>query len=380
MVHIPKDIFRQHPAYTATQLDADDRLRLLAAAVDALQVSVVITEAELNPPGPRILYANPAFTTLSGWLPEDLAGRSPRILQGPASDRRVLDRLRDDLENGRVFFGETMNYKKDGTPFVMEWQISPITDRAGEVVFFVAVQLDRTERRRLEEIAEAVNMMDQVGFLFGSLRHELANPVSSVKTALHVLRENAERYGPADVQRFVGLMEEDLGRVEYLLDALRSFNRFEHPRLEPLDLAAFLRRFRDLLANDGSGLAVTLDLRAGEAHVLADPRALHQVLLNLVTNARDANAGRPGGRIDLVLEKKGRYFDLEVRDGGVGMSQAQLKNLFRPFYTDKPRGTGLGLVIVKKLISGMGGTIAVESQPDLGSCFRVSLEAVPSKP
>ena len=110
----------------------------------------MITDAELDDPGPRILYANFGFEAMTGYTPGEVIGKTPRILQGPETDRRVLDRLRRQLSAGEAFFGEVINYTKDGTPFWIEWHVSPIRDDAGRITNFVALQRDVTERKRAE--------------------------------------------------------------------------------------------------------------------------------------------------------------------------------------------------------------------------------------
>ena len=124
---------------------------LLASATHVARNSVCITDAELAPPGPRIVYVNPAFERMTGYTADEVLGRNPRFLQGPASDRRVLDRLRSDLEAGRPFQGETINYRKDGTPFTMAWRIAAVRDEHGRPTHFVAAQDDLSLLRSAEQ-------------------------------------------------------------------------------------------------------------------------------------------------------------------------------------------------------------------------------------
>jgi PAS domain S-box-containing protein len=123
----------------------DDQLtRALAQAVHFSRSSVMLTDARLDAPGPCVLYANPAFEALTGYTPEEVVGSSPRLLQGPATDRAVLDRLRRDLEAGRPFEGRAINYRKDGTPFVMSWRIVAVNGPDGAPTGYVAIQDDVT--------------------------------------------------------------------------------------------------------------------------------------------------------------------------------------------------------------------------------------------
>ena len=126
----------------------EESLQLLNSAVLQSKESVLITDAQLDLPGPRILFVNPAFTSMTGYTAEEVIGKTPRILQGPRTDRRVLQRLRENLEKRESFEGETINYRKDGSEFILEWQIAPIRNAGGETTHFVAIQRDITERHR----------------------------------------------------------------------------------------------------------------------------------------------------------------------------------------------------------------------------------------
>jgi len=137
------------------RLPDDPTLRLLGEAVAFAHDSVMITDAVLDPPGPRIVFVNAAFEQMTGWSAAELKTLTPRILQGPETDRETLQRLRANLVAGEPFQGSAVNYRRDGTPFVMEWSISAVHDERGAPKYFVAVQRDITAfRRRLAE-AEA---------------------------------------------------------------------------------------------------------------------------------------------------------------------------------------------------------------------------------
>jgi PAS domain S-box-containing protein len=129
----------------------EESLRLLHSAVLQSKESILITDAQLGPPGPRIVFVNPAFTRMTGYGAEEVIGQTPRILQGPRTDRAVLDRLRQNLERGEVFEGEAINYGKDGKEFLLEWQVAPLRDPGGTITHFVALQRDITARKQGEE-------------------------------------------------------------------------------------------------------------------------------------------------------------------------------------------------------------------------------------
>jgi len=125
---------------------------LIEAAIEHVDEAVLITTKELDSPGPQIVYVNEGFCRMTGYAAEEVIGKTPRILQGPKTGRAELDRLRRCLSRGESFFGgEVINYRKDGSDFVLEWYVVPIRNDAGEITHWMASQRDVTERKALEE-------------------------------------------------------------------------------------------------------------------------------------------------------------------------------------------------------------------------------------
>ena len=143
---------------------AEERLRLLESAVQQISEGITITTAQLDPPGPRIVYVNPAFSRITGYSAEEAIGMTPRILQGPKTDRAVLDLMLQRLWLRQTFRGETINYRKDGAEFIMEWYVAPIANKEFQVTHFVGVQRDITQQRRAEEAIKEREALLQVIF------------------------------------------------------------------------------------------------------------------------------------------------------------------------------------------------------------------------
>lgn len=126
-------------------------LSLLESAISKDYDSILITELQLEKPGPRIVYVNEGFCKMTGYTKEEVIGKTPRILQGPKTDQKVLDKLKTRLKNGQCFFGQTINYRKDGSEFVNQWDIHPITDEEGNPTHWVSYQHDISKRKRAEQ-------------------------------------------------------------------------------------------------------------------------------------------------------------------------------------------------------------------------------------
>jgi len=141
----------------SVQQQALEELRLLSAAVANANEAVVITDANLEAPGPHIVFVNAAFTTLTGYSAAEALGRSPRMLQGPQTNREALGALRRALDQGEHFAAETINYRKDGSPYHVAWSIAPIHGADGKITHFVSIQQDITALRRSEVEQQKIN-------------------------------------------------------------------------------------------------------------------------------------------------------------------------------------------------------------------------------
>ncbi len=130
---------------------AKEHLDLLERAIASNYDSILITELNLEEPGPKIVYVNDGFTRMTGYSREEAIGNTPRMLQGPKTDREVLDNLKKRLKEGQSFFGHTVNYRKDGSEFINQWDIHPLTNHDGEITHWVSYQHDITERKRSEK-------------------------------------------------------------------------------------------------------------------------------------------------------------------------------------------------------------------------------------
>lgn len=131
-------------------LHTDDSLLLL----ESMTQSILITTPELDLPGPYIIYVNKAFEEMTGWSREEVLGKNPRFLQGPKTDLSIFHSLRTNIHQNKVWEGQTINYKKDGTEFYMAWSITPILDEKGALQKLLAVQSDITENVRIKNELE----------------------------------------------------------------------------------------------------------------------------------------------------------------------------------------------------------------------------------
>jgi len=369
---------------------AEETLRLLNSAVLQSRESVLITDAQLALPGPRVVFVNPAFTKMTGYTEEEIIGKTPRILQGPQTDENVLSRLRQQLGRGEMFEGEAINYRKDGTPFDLEWQAAPIRDAAGQVTHYLAFQRDITARKRFEAQMFQSQKMETVGRLAGGVAHEFNSIMTAIIGQSEILIGDLPE--GSSLANSALEISKAAARAATLTRQLLAYGRkqFLHP--ETLDLNKFITGmdgvFRHLM---GGGVQTQIISAPGLRAIKADAGQIEQVIMNLAMNARDAMPN--GGNLTLETAsvsfgeeslyrypelKAGDYVMLAITDTGLGMSAEVKARVFEPFFSTKEvgQGTGLGLSTCYGIIKQSGGHISVYSEIARGSTFKIYLPQV----
>jgi PAS domain S-box-containing protein len=360
----------------------------LAAAVAAAPTGVVL--ADPKQPDCPIVFANAAFHRITGFAPDEVIGRNCRFLQGPGTDKAAVQAIAAAIAAARPIDIRLVNYRRDGKRFVNELHISPVFDAAGRVSLFLGIQHDVTERVRAEEAAKrarraAERASAEKSDFLAFVSHEVRTPLNGVLGTLSLILDtalDAEQRAYAETARRSG--ETLLWTVNELLD----LSRIEAGKLELEDLAfdtgAPLREVLGLQAAAAADKGLTLKAAldgALPARIMGDPRRLRQVLLNLVDNAIRFTAQ---GEVEVTMAREGDRLVVAVRDTGPGIPPALRARLFRRFQqadagtARRHGGSGLGLMICRRLVGLMGGTIGVESEPGAGSVFRFDLPLRPA--
>lgn len=356
----------------SNQRDRSERDRLVTV-VEQSSDCIIITSTS-----GKILYANGACKEVTGYAPEEITGKSVKALYPPSLRTTLWAQMKDDLKKGDGWSGQFTNHRKDGTLYKEKMLISPVYNQDGSVANQVLIKRDVTEEKRLESIAEAANLMDNIGFIFSSIRHELGNPINSIKVSLSVLSSNLDTYDTHAIKRFVSRSLSDIGRIEYLLKTLKNFSVFERPDIKKTDMVALLHKFIQLTEQDLASQYIMLATNYPDKPLIGmlDPRAFLQVLLNLITNAVAALEDTSNKTITISLsQNQNHQITFTLEDNGAGMDEDTVRNLFRPFFSTKEEGTGLGLVIVRKMLSKMNCSISATSQKGIGTCMEIIIPA-----
>jgi PAS domain S-box-containing protein len=362
---------------------------VLSAAVLAAPTGIVVSDPNL--PDCPIIYANPAFYRITGYSEEEVIGRNCRFLQGPGTNPRHIKALREAIENGKAINVEIVNHRKDGSRFVNELHLSPIFGDDGEVRYIFGIQHDVSAREqfardaeRARRAAERANA-EKSDFL-AFMSHEIRTPMNGVMGTISLLLDttlDAEQHAYAETARRCG--ELLLATVNEMLDLSRIEAGHLAIEEEAFDLAAPVAEVLDLLApavaEKGIRLSASIDPLL-PARVIGDARRLRQVLLNLADNAVKFTAvGGVGIRVERA-EAPGQV-RFVVADTGIGMPPEVQARLFGRFAQAGPEtarrygGSGLGLMICKRLVGLMSGRIVLASSPGKGSTFSFEIPLRP---
>ncbi|HEY6049988.1 MAG TPA: GAF domain-containing sensor histidine kinase, partial [Thermoanaerobaculia bacterium] len=221
-----------------------------------------------------------------------------------------------------------------------------------------------------------------LGRLAADLSHEVANPTSFIIANLEFLRENLPGEGPLG-EDLVSSAEEALQgarRIAKVVQDIRAVVRGEEPAHVRIDLNEAVRFAMRMSEHQLEGVSVESSLDA-DLQVLGDEARLGQVFLNLLVNAGQALAGRPGGRVSIVTDRDGARVRATISDNGPGIPRRDQGRIFEAFFTTKPAGagSGLGLSISREIVRRHGGELTVESEEGRGSRFIVTLPAAPDQ-
>lgn len=338
-----------------------------------------------------ITYVNPAFEKVSGYTRKEAIGQNPTMLKSGKQDKAFYRHLWQTISSGRTWSGNLINKKKDGSHFSEEATISPVFSPTGRIVNYVAVKRDITDKINLENQLRHAQKMEAIGTLAGGIAHDFNNILGVIIGRAELSQLDVPENNPA----FDNIIEvvRAGNRAKDLVKQILAFSRQvkqERSLIQPgIIIKDALKMLRSSLP---STIEIRQDIPAESGLILADPTQIHQILMNLCTNAYHA-MGKTGGLLtvslaDIELDPSGtdretqlvpgKYVQLLVSDTGDGIEPHIMERIFDPYFTTKKpgEGTGLGLAVVHGIVRGHGGDITVKSKKGKGSIFQVLLPKI----
>ncbi len=282
------------------------------------------------------------------------------------------------LDCGSALINQEKTLKRpDGRQIPLGFSTSVVRENDGRMLGAVEVFNDLTEVKRLEAELQRVHVLAALGEMAATVAHEIRNPLGGIAGFAAMLQRDLEAADPR--YRLVQKITEGVARLNRIVSSLLTYTRPLQLNSHPVRLAELVEEtiafFEIDLERAHKNIKVERHFPEAEQVCNMDPEQFQQVILNLLQNATQAMP--EGGTIDATVDTantpSGPTAKLCISDTGVGMSSEVRERLFTPFFTTKEDGTGLGLVTSKKIVEAHGGFIAVESQPDQGTSFTISL-------
>ena len=336
----------------------------------------------------HILAANLSAESMFGYSESEMLGRLP------ASFRHPDDLVEGDQVFGELVRGERDSYRrearfetKSGGTVVAQLATALVRDADGKPGYVIGMAEDVTEQRQLEEQLRQSQKLEAIGRLAGGVAHDFNNMLTAIGGYTAFALEHADEGSPlrSDLEE----VSKATTRAALLTRQLLAFSRKQVLKPELLNLNGIVVELETMLRPlIGEDILLTTQLDPALGPIEADPGQLHQVVMNLVVNARDAMPA--GGALAIETANAdvedegdgsippGRYVTLTVRDAGEGIDEVTLSQIFEPFFTTKEsdKGTGLGLATVYGIVKQSGGYVAVESEVGVGSEFTIYLRRV----
>ncbi len=362
-----------------------EQLELLEAALEASIDPFLIADAQGT-----IVWVNEGFVRQNGYAREEVLGKTPRILKSGLTDPAIYPAMWSTVLSARVWRGEVINRRKNGSTYVSEVTVAPVIGRSGEVTHLVGCLRDLTEQRRLEAQLRQSQKMEAIGQLAGGVAHDFNNLLMAISGYNDLLLADLDESDP--LRRHGEEVKKAADRAARLTRQLLAYSRKQVLLPKVINLNALVSDVEKMVRRlIGENIACATGLAPDLGSTKADPGQIEQVIMNLAINARDAMP--KGGTLTLETSnvevdeayalahadsRPGPHVMLAVSDTGCGMDAETRAHVFEPFFTTKEqgKGTGLGLATVYGIVKQSGGHITLYSEPGHGTSFKIYLPRV----
>jgi len=337
-------------------------------------------------------YINPAFENMTGYTAEEIIGTSVKKLHVGKSGEKTFAHLAKTFREGQAWQGEIKISRKDGMTLDIERSGSPVLNKNRAPLFNIVIMRDLSERKQLQAQFQQAQKMNAIGTLVGGIAHDFNNILAGMGGNLYLAKQSTAHL--PNVQQRISSVEALSFRAADLIQQLLTFARKDHVEIIPLPMSSFFKKYLPFIKTIlPENISLQISEPAESITVNGNATQLQQVLLNLITNARDAVADvkQPTIKIGLTLFHPDKLFltqhpgfestsyaHLSVADNGTGISPTNQEQIFDPFFTTKEqgKGTGLGLAMVFGSIKTHKGFVELESVENKGSTFHIYIPTI----
>ncbi|MDO8567761.1 MAG: PAS domain S-box protein [Dehalococcoidales bacterium] len=343
---------------------AQGQLRLLSNAVKSSIDGITIANLD-----GRITFVNEACQKLWGYNSEELMGTKICLLYSP-NDIELVETEVLPVSRVNAWNGELTAVKKDGNKFPVMVTTSPVHDEKGATIAIVGMHRDITETKNIKEKLIRTERLAAVGELASGVGHELRNPLNVIRNCVYLLHMTMAEKADEDVTNTLKLLDKQIDISNRIVTDLLDFTRIRPPTLAAVDLNELVKESLSWIEVPGN-VAVATDLDSRSPGIIVDSEQVGRAFTNIISNAVQAISGN--GELRISTGAHNGYAWAKFRDTGCGISEENMKKIFEPLFTTKPKGIGLGLAITKRLVEQNSGSIEVESQVARGTTFTIKL-------
>jgi PAS domain S-box-containing protein len=355
----------------------EEQIHIRTKAMESTAEGIFIIDAQ-KPDFP-VIYANPAFQTMTGYSRRDIIGQDYFFFHGTEANSPIVNEIKETISKGKSFHGEILNFQKDGRKYWNLLRIAPVRDASGSVTHYVGIQTDVTLMREreleIEEQREELLHVTRVGKLaefVSSLAHEISQPLTAILSYAQAGQRMLSG-GEPELQKILSYIINDDQRAADVIQRLRSLLKKNMPESKPINISTLINETIMLIATDAivRNNFIKTELDIDLPLVRGDRIQLQQVLLNLISNSFDAmeDSSEPREILIRSARKDAGSIIVEVKDSGCGIPAQNIPKLFTHFFTSKPDGLGMGLSISRSIIEAHGGLLDVKNNPDRGATF-----------
>ncbi|MGA9405814.1 MAG: PAS domain S-box protein [Bacteroidota bacterium] len=355
---------------------AAELIALHSRALESAANAIVITDCE-----GKIISVNPAFSRFTGYSASEVIGKNPKILNSGTQSPSFYKNLWETILSGQVWRGNIVNKRKDGSLYDEEMTITPVHDEQGKISYFIAIKQDVTESRKLHVELSQMQKMESIGTLASGIAHDFNNILGIILGYASLIDRD-----PQSLSQSVASINAAVNRGASLVKQILTFARKTTVIIGPLEINTMAKEIVKMLRETfPKTIEISFQLDKTNPTINADATQVHQAILNLCINARDAMPA--GGILTLKTDivdgeslrntfpdvSESSYVHLAVIDTGIGIDETIRAQIFDPFFTtkEKGKGTGLGLSVVYGMVKEHHGFVNVESDAGKGSTFNL---------
>ena len=369
----------------AERKKAEQQIMLLASVIEQSMEGLILFDSD-----GAIKYVNPAIETITGHDAQCVVGRNISALSKDEKGAELYRSVWGDLTNGESRSGHFIQKGKDGECYEVDVTFWSIFDGNGKANNHAVLVRDVTHEVQLERQLRQAQRMEAIATLAGGIAHDFNNNLASIITCTEMARDDVPPESP--LRELLDVVLKSSYRGRKLVKQILTFCCQGEQERQPVQVESIVTECLNLMRPSiPSSITVRTTLQENPGLIMADPTQIHQIIMNLVTNASHAMRLK-GGTLEIFLEvvtvgspalgapdlPPGPYLKLTVKDTGHGMDPKTMEQIFDPFFTTKGHneGTGLGLSVVHGIVRNHGGGITVSSRPGAGATFEVFLPRI----